>query len=149
MAQSSSPPSTWSTDGAVGVTTSQTSVTGAGSEEEDMEVREEDERERVSVLGFRKRCGFGEGKRRGCSAEYGEAVVDADAADAGGDCGAGDGSTSLLWSWSMAAGLRPVAPGAAVVTFSLDLIFFSAVKGTYLLFMEHMCSYIALNLVCP
>lgn len=99
------------------MTTSQTSVTGAGSEEEDMEVREEDERERVSVLGFRKRCGFGEGKRRGCSAEYGEAVVDADAADAGGDCGAGDGSASLLWSWSMAAGLALWPRGLLLLLF--------------------------------
>jgi len=70
-----------------------------------MEVREEDERERVSVLGLRNRCGFGEGRKSGCSAEYGEAAVDADAAEIGGDCGssgAGAGSATL-W-WSMAAG---------------------------------------------
>jgi len=57
------------------VTTAQESGAGAGGEEEAMEVREEDERERVSVLGLRNRCGFGEGRRSGCSAEYGEAAA--------------------------------------------------------------------------
>lgn len=104
----------------MGVTTSQASVAGAGGEEEAMEVREEDERERVSVLGLRKRCGFGEGRRSGCSAGYGDAWVNADAAEIGGDwdwdcgsSGAGAGSAGL-W-WSMAAGCGgPAAAGAAV-----------------------------------
>jgi len=66
-----------------------------------MEVREEDERERVSVLGLRRRCGFVEGRRSGCSAEYGEAGADADAAEIGGDCGS-SGTGASPW-WSMAA----------------------------------------------
>ena len=88
------------------MTTSQASVAGACGDEEPMEVREEDERERVSVLGLRRRCGFGEGRRSGCSAEYGEAGADADA-EIGGDCGS-SGAGASPW-WSMAAGLRPRA----------------------------------------
>lgn len=86
----------------MGVRTSQASAARAGSEEEAMEVRDEEEREWVSVLGLRRRCGFGDGRRSGCSTEYGEAG--SDAADTGGDCGDGDGSASP-WR-SMAAPAR-------------------------------------------
>lgn len=72
-------------------------ASGAGGEEEAMEVREEEEREWVSVLGLRRRCGFGEGSRSGWSTEYGEAGPDtaATGGDGSGGGGDGDGSASL------------------------------------------------------
>lgn len=98
-------------------------ASGAGGEEESMEVREEEEeREWVSVLGLRRRCGVGEESRNGWSTEYGE--DGAEAAASGGDRGGGGGDGSAgLWGRSMAASCDR---GRALLRCcSVELIFFA------------------------
>lgn len=78
---------------------------GPGGEEDGIEPRDDEESERVSVLGLRRRCGLGEGRSSGWSAEYGDA-----GAENGGDCGAdgGGGSAGLSSMAAVAAAHRRI-----------------------------------------